>query len=139
MIKETLSNAFKKEKERAVGYTEIWSVVQRLEVDVREFIKKLKEEFDIIFQIEYQNDYQKQFIKEFKEKIDNLAGDTLSGTSELTNHSPQENLRAKVENPTEDKSLCECGSYVEILIKGKFKCLNCGKFKPLKKGLKVIE
>ncbi len=98
----TLSDAFKKEKERAVGYTEIWSVVQRLEVDVREFIQKLK----ISLRDKYSDKkclYETAIItgKVFEE-IDNLAGE------ELTNHSPQEILKEKslgVLHKPEDKPL----------------------------------
>ena len=42
MKQKPLSENFKKEKERAVGYPEIWSAVQRLEVDVKNAVKKLK-------------------------------------------------------------------------------------------------
>ena len=45
MKDKPLSEHFEIEKERAVGYSEIWSVIQRLEVDTKRAVKKLKEEY----------------------------------------------------------------------------------------------
>ncbi len=102
--------------------------------------------------------------KDFNNKRDKLAGDTLSGTSELANHSPQTNQSvqkgrgdtlvhgsscsdAPNKVKTEDKPLCECGheeSDHHKYYSKQFpqKCLldcSCKKFKPLKSKLSKKE
>jgi len=58
-----MKKEFKKELERAEGNTEQWCAVKRLEVDFKEFIKKLKKLNSIAI--------NENLIKE----IDKLAGD----------------------------------------------------------------
>ena len=69
---ETLSDKIQYEMNKYVGgNTETWSAIQRVSVDVKEFIKKLKE---LLINGNYYGD--RSFTDLF-ENIDKLAGDKL--------------------------------------------------------------
>ena len=69
---ETLSDKIQYEMDKYVGgNTETWSAIQRVSVDVKEFIKKLKE---LLINGNYYGD--RSFTDLF-ENIDKLAGDKL--------------------------------------------------------------
>jgi len=86
MSDKLLSEHFEIEKERAVGYSEIWSVVQRLEVDAKRAVKKLKEN-KYLFNTKY-------WITISEEEIDKIMGNfnhrhsegTVNGTVKEDTH-----------------------------------------------------
>jgi len=64
-----MKKEFKQEFERAEGRTEQWCAVKRLEVSFEEFIKKLKENFDNLF------DGSTLQQRIFRKQIDTLSGE----------------------------------------------------------------
>jgi len=77
MKKETLSSKIEIEKKRYLSKelysAETWTAIKRIEQDVREFIKLLKEDTGC----KPINSREEQIIALFKERIDKLAGEEL--------------------------------------------------------------